>query len=310
MRYLTLLLLSLFATAHASDQDKWIAHLQTEPLSLSVPFFKMDGKAYQLKLTGKAAQLDAATLTISPLKNPPFYLLAADLQFNEQGLLQLRLPYLRIDAKDDAYQWILTSYDVGASFNLEAANRQAITLPPFPRPRSQNSSNLSETHNTFNSNGVPNHFTGRFPNFDWAYSILLQDYTLVIPRTGKKADKPSPLHEDIIGIAINGVPFFNANTALDPVAGAIDNCGGRPDAQGRYHYVRLPTCLLNEMPGKHSSIIGYARDGFFIYGTQGFGGVPPTNLDACNGHTERNGYYHYHVSENYPYSLGCYTGKI
>jgi hypothetical protein len=63
--------------------------------------------------------------------------------------------------------------------------------------------------------------------------------------------------------------------------------------------------------------VGYARDGFGIYGNQGVNGVALTNadLDVCHGHTHAitvNGatvtQYHYHATKEYPYTLGCFRG--
>ena len=34
----------------------------------------------------------------------------------------------------------------------------------------------------------------------------------------------------------------------------------------------------------------------------------PTVLDTCNGHTHDDKGYHYHVTETFPYILGCFVG--
>ena len=63
--------------------------------------------------------------------------------------------------------------------------------------------------------------------------------------------------------------------------------------------------------------MGYALDGFGIYGNLSTGGVPMTNatLDACHGHTHAVMFhgtmqviYHYHATTEFPYTLGCYKG--
>ena len=67
----------------------------------------------------------------------------------------------------------------------------------------------------------------------------------------------------------------------------------------------------------HSGLVGYALDGFGIYGTAGAGGVHLSNadLDACHGHVETVMWdgkvvkmYHYHLTDEYPYTLGCLAG--
>lgn len=92
---------------------------------------------------------------------------------------------------------------------------------------------------------------------------------------------------------------------------------------------------------KASPILGWALDGFPIFGSRecadeacssivsvksGYAqtGNPKTNawdaytwsdhpgdntfLDECNGHTGPDGKYHYHVTDKFPYVLGCYRG--
>jgi hypothetical protein len=70
--------------------------------------------------------------------------------------------------------------------------------------------------------------------------------------------------------------------------------------------------------GQHSQLAGYANDGFGIYGLFGDGGARLTNadLDACHGHVGTvtwNGspqpIYHYHMTGEYPYTLGCFKGR-
>ena len=36
--------------------------------------------------------------------------------------------------------------------------------------------------------------------------------------------------------------------------------------------------------------------------------VNTTTLDACNGRTQPDGTYGYHVTTNFPYIIGCFTG--
>ena len=71
--------------------------------------------------------------------------------------------------------------------------------------------------------------------------------------------------------------------------------------------------MTSDTPGQHSTILGFAFDGYGIYGLQDVGGRAPTNLDACNGHfgptpDHPEGVYHYHATARFPYLLGCYAG--
>jgi hypothetical protein len=96
-----------------------------------------------------------------------------------------------------------------------------------------------------------------------------------------------------IGTWSNGVSIFNAKDAFSygnqgiwnqnaiVVEGAsFDTCLGHPAPNGEYHHHLHPKCLYNENDNTvHSPIIGYAFDGFPIYGayayanTNGTGGI-------------------------------------
>jgi hypothetical protein len=169
------------------------------------------------------------------------------------------------------------------------------------------------------SDGIPNHPTAQFPNKNNPNTIRPQSYTFYIPRKPRRADKPSRLPMGPIGVAINGIPFYNPFNAegLDAVTGlyaeVFDSCCGHPDMMGRYHYHKYPVCLktrFHDTPGEHSPLIGYAFDGYAIYGPRGENGQPPRDLDNCNGHTDAKRGYHYHVSATFPYILGGYRGVV
>ncbi len=87
-----------------------------------------------------------------------------------------------------------------------------------------------------------------------------------------------------IGVWTNGVSIFNAKDARSYnnlgkwnqnailVEGAsFDNCLGHPAPNGEYHHHLNPRCLYNDKDSmKHSPIIGFAFDGFPVYGAYGF----------------------------------------
>ena len=89
---------------------------------------------------------------------------------------------------------------------------------------------------------------------------------------------------------------------------------------GTYHYHNYSPCLNDkrDQPNQHSSLMGYALDGFGIFGLYGEDGAILNNqkLDECHGHTHAvywNGLlqtiYHYHFTREYPYSVGCFRGQ-
>ena len=166
------------------------------------------------------------------------------------------------------------------------------------------------------SNGLPDHTTGDFPNRYNPNRIREQNYTFKVPRHPKVADRIRRLPMGPIGVAINGVPFYNPYNAERQDAAkneVFDECCGHPDPMGRYHYHIYPRCVhtsFKDDPGEHSPLIGYAFDGFAIYGPNGENGKPPTNLDECNGHSDPVRGYHYHVTNKFPYILGGYRGVV
>lgn len=169
------------------------------------------------------------------------------------------------------------------------------------------------------SDGIPNHPHADFPTWYNPNRILKQDYHFKIPLNPQFAEKTTKLPFGPIGVAINGIPFYNPYNAQgrDAVMGrnaeVFDSCCGHPDQMGRYHYHKYPTCINNpfkEEPGKHSPVIGWAFDGFPIYGPNGDDGKPPTDLDASNGHIDAGHGYHYQVTAKFPYILGSYKGVV
>ena len=189
---------------------------------------------------------------------------------------------------------------------------------------------LGNTIRSITGNGLPDHTTGTFPiaSSDAVYAydrnpntIRGQTLSLNIPRDPVVAASASCLPMGSIGVLLTGSQIFNALDALGRDAGAHevqDRCDGHPEMSGAYHYHTLTSCLKTaDVPGQHSALVGYAKDGFGIYGNQGESGLPLTNadLDECHGHThaiEWNGaataLYHYHATYEYPYTLGCYRG--
>ena len=124
-----------------------------------------------------------------------------------------------------------------------------------------------------------------------------------------------------VGIAKNGVPIFNGLDAGNRDAAAWevqDACDGHPQQSGQYHYHSIPPCLNeDESKRKHSKLVGWAFDGFPIYGKRGEDGEELANkdLDVCHGHThkvkldgEKVRTYHYHGTSEYPYTVGCFRG--
>lgn len=182
---------------------------------------------------------------------------------------------------------------------------------------------LSGENRTLGTNALPTHTTGIYPvqRTDDAYQydrnpnkIRAQTVTLTLPATPTLAAAPSCLPMGMIGVALTGVAFYNALDARGEDAGAHeiqDSCAGHPERSGEYHYHTSSECLTQT-----EGLVGYALDGFGIY-SAAEGGKTLTNqdLDACHGHTSpvvwdgaQVQMYHYHLTAEYPYTLGCYSG--
>jgi hypothetical protein len=153
-------------------------------------------------------------------------------------------------------------------------------------------------------------------------SISAQDYSLELPANPVEADEATCVGGEV-GVLLTGVVLFNAFDAgyTDAVAHLmLDKCQGHPQSTGIYHYHMLSTCLedIEDAGSGHSNLIGYAFDGFGIYGHRGEGGVVLTNddLDECHGHTHTIDWdgqqvemYHYHATWEFPYVVGCYRAE-
>ncbi len=175
------------------------------------------------------------------------------------------------------------------------------------------------------SQGYPNHPTAIFPNSSNPNSVRVQDFTFRLPLEPKRSERITQLPMGPIGMALNGVVFFNpfergGMTAVEGYSEEwLDSCCGHPQQTGVYHYHKYPSCLKSPFhdDGKqHSPVIGFAFDGFPIYGPYEADGVMAKNLkgqralDVCNGHSDPQRGYHYHVTPGrFPFVIGGYAGE-
>lgn len=174
------------------------------------------------------------------------------------------------------------------------------------------------------SQGYPNHPTAVFPNSGNPNSIRVQEFEFSIPLVPEYSETISQVPMGPIGFALNGVVFFNPFEVggMNAVEGYsevwLDSCCGHPENRGVYHYHKYPVCVKSPFrdDGKgHSPVIGFAFDGFPVYGPYEADGIMakdatgPAALDVCNGHSDHERGYHYHVTpERFPYVIGGYHG--
>jgi hypothetical protein len=150
-----------------------------------------------------------------------------------------------------------------------------------------------------------------------------------------------------LGFTVSGLPIYGPTEGPQPPAQAfgdpvynkiMDTCGGHTGPAREYHHHAIT--LAQQCNLSKQKILGYALDGFPIYTTLGClntkctksavmksgyvkTGDPTTNswdaytyktskatgvLDACNGRTQPDGTYGYHVTTDFPYIIGCFAG--
>ncbi len=115
-----------------------------------------------------------------------------------------------------------------------------------------------------------------------------------------------------IAVAANGIPIFNpikndgrTDTFL---AGELDEYGGHCGRADDYHYHVAPWHLAERLGP--SLPLGYALDGYPIYGLAEPDGSTVSGLDSFHGHASAAGEYHYHASKSYPYINGGFHGEV
>jgi hypothetical protein len=134
------------------------------------------------------------------------------------------------------------------------------------------------------------------------------------------ATTPNTITDGPVGVAINGVPIFNpckqggCQNGDVKALGELDTCNGHAGRGDDYHYHAAPTCM---MAGQSASYwdthpIGWALDGFAIFGYNNADGSVATRDATCGGNTSTvvNGPagYSYHVTDVSPYVLSCFRG--
>jgi hypothetical protein len=160
-----------------------------------------------------------------------------------------------------------------------------------------------------------------------------------------KAATTSATNKGPIGFTLSGLALFNPfegvgdtpalsdnvsytftdSAGKKETASFIDACNSHAAATmagSTWHYHGVPSCLVVSRDGATgpSHLIGFALDGFPIYGGRDTNGnvIPVSKLDACNGITSAtpefpNGIYHYVLPIGVTgkrSSLNCYSGAV
>ena len=135
----------------------------------------------------------------------------------------------------------------------------------------------------------------------------------IAPGTVSAVDGP-------IGVAVNGVLIFNpckqggCQNGDTKVLGELDACNGHAGRADDYHYHAAPVCLMQGRAASYwdTHPLGWALDGFAIYGYNDADGKTASRDAVCGGNTNPvvNGPqgYSYHVTDASPYVLSCFRG--
>ncbi len=181
---------------------------------------------------------------------------------------------------------------------------------------------------TVKSRNLPNHPTAAFPGLrnpsyiqelDRTYHIPLEPVLNPSAISTDATDSNHALPMGAIGIAVNGVVFYNPfDAGMRDASNIMDYCCGHPSPDNRYHYHKYPICVNTAFVDKGdapSQVIGFAFDGFPIYGPYQSAGVmakdsttnPLSSFNAC--YDDVRGW-HYHVTPGkFPYVIGGFIGQ-
>ncbi|MFM9971341.1 MAG: YHYH protein [Burkholderiales bacterium] len=153
--------------------------------------------------------------------------------------------------------------------------------------RAAMNSRIADGMRFITADGLPDHATGEFPNRSNPNRIAKQNYEFRMPLQPRRTGSLVDLRRNMaFGVAINGVVFdpwtaefwnneprsgyaYEALTGPYPLGLDRNNAHVQPD--GAYHYHSVPVGIVERLAGRNTpSLIGYAADGFPIYGPMGY----------------------------------------
>jgi len=201
--------------------------------------------------------------------------------------------------------------------------------------------------------GIPNHVRDKYYAVPISQEIVVPDsttakivkdptkaqsYKFTIPTTPQYTTAVTNTSLGSIGVMISGAviynPFegdnktvamannFTITNSQGITASFVDKCAGHPiPDSGAYHYHGLSICVTAKVDkvAKPSHVIGFALDGFPIYGDRDINGkqITAKNLDQCNGINSATpefpkGIYHYVLLDTADArsSIACFHGKV
>ncbi len=148
---------------------------------------------------------------------------------------------------------------------------------------------------------------------------------VLLPTTPELLDEPTSLSTiSQVGLALDGVTIFGDAPSVADRGGlpALDSCGGHIDPSGYYHWHFGAESIQSnldeagaevtcEIEQDVEALIGFAYDGYAIYGPEEDAAIP-SDLDECSGHSsetdEFGEAYHYHLTYDSPNLPACRVG--
>jgi hypothetical protein len=158
-------------------------------------------------------------------------------------------------------------------------------------------------------------------DLELVYLIPINPENLATPNTIQPVEQ--------LGLSLHGIPFKGNPPGVigggpggpgggpgggsDVTMPALDACGGHHDPGGYYHWhmianstnevlsdLQITAVTCTGFPQDASALMGFAMDGYPIYGQFESGSSLPVGLDECNGHFSvtneyPSGVYHYHA---------------
>jgi hypothetical protein len=131
------------------------------------------------------------------------------------------------------------------------------------------------------SNGIPDHIPGQFPNRGNPNTIRPIPHTYQVPVKPTISTNPGTGRGALFGVAINGIPFDPGTAEIwnndfrfhyEALSGRLGGRLGTDDSlahvqpDGSYHYPGLPYALLKRLQyDKKMALVGWAADGYPIY---------------------------------------------
>ncbi|MEM6392837.1 MAG: YHYH protein [Planctomycetota bacterium] len=157
------------------------------------------------------------------------------------------------------------------------------------RTKPQATITTTNTHRILIANGIPDHATGQFPNRGNPNRISAQSYQFRMALKPTEYKTVEAFRGYLFGVALNGVPFDPStaefydpdsrrkvsrqrnNWNYEALSGTInlglDRSNAHVQPTGAYHYHGIPVGLLKaEAEPQQMTLLGYAADGFPIYG--------------------------------------------